>query len=91
MFAGSVFYSVSGHVFFLCQLPGGKADKDKSWEIPALLRVKIWLGLEKHEMEWHKMQTEGELAVFAETVRLASNPLTADPDYTCYIYIYIYI
>ena len=45
-----------------------KAIKDDKWEIPALLRMKIWLGLEKHEHEWHRMQTEGELAVFAETV-----------------------
>ena len=40
--------------------------KDK--EIPALLRVKLWLGLQAEEESWHKSQTEGELAVFAETV-----------------------
>ena len=40
--------------------------KDK--EIPALLRVKLWLGLQAEEEYWHKSQTEGELAVFAETV-----------------------
>ncbi|KAL5022080.1 hypothetical protein ScPMuIL_001235 [Solemya velum] len=47
------------------KFPGEKA-KDKT-EVPALLRVKLWLGLHKQEMEWHKMQTEGELAVFAES------------------------
>ena len=51
------------------QYPGNKAEKENKWEIPALVRLKIWLGLEKHESEWHRMQTEGELAVFAETVR----------------------
>ena len=50
------------------QYPGNKAEKENKWEIPALVRLKIWLGLEKHESEWHRMQTEGELAVFAETV-----------------------
>lgn len=54
---------------FSCQYPGGKAERENRWEIPALLRLKIWFGLEKQEPEWHKMQTEGELAVFAETVR----------------------
>ena len=52
-----------------CQFPGSKAEKDSCWKIPAVLRLKLWLGLEKHEMEWHHMQKEGELAVFAETVR----------------------
>ena len=47
--------------------------KDK--EIPALLRVKLWLGLQSEEAEWHKCQTEGELAVFAETVSSKSNPV----------------
>ncbi|XP_070210966.1 myoferlin-like isoform X3 [Littorina saxatilis] len=42
-------------------------DRNKDVDIPALLRVKLWLGLQNEEEEWHKMQTEGELAVFAET------------------------
>ncbi|KAH9524694.1 hypothetical protein Btru_027538 [Bulinus truncatus] len=42
-------------------------DKDKKFEIPALLRVKLWLGLQTEENAWHKMQNEGELAVYAET------------------------
>lgn len=37
-------------------------------EIPALLRMKLWLGLQTEENQWHKIQSEGELAVFAETV-----------------------
>ena len=56
---------------FFMQYPGMKAEKDGKWEIPASIRVKLWLGLEKHEMQWHAMQTEGELAVYAETVRTA--------------------
>ncbi|XP_052821675.1 myoferlin isoform X1 [Octopus bimaculoides] len=46
--------------------PGLKAQKEK-YNIPALIRVKLWLGLAKQEKEWHNIQTEGELAVFAET------------------------
>ena len=53
---------------FHVQFPGNKAEKENRWEIPGLLRMKLWLGLEKHESEWRKMQTEGEMAVFAETV-----------------------
>ncbi|XP_041370601.1 myoferlin-like isoform X3 [Gigantopelta aegis] len=47
--------------------PGSKSEKEKKAEIPALLRLKLWLGLQNQELEWHKMQKEGELAVFAET------------------------
>ena len=50
------------------QYPGNQAEKDNKWEIPALVRMKVFLGLEKHEYEWHKLQKEGDLAVFAETV-----------------------
>ncbi|KAK3744089.1 hypothetical protein RRG08_018716 [Elysia crispata] len=42
-------------------------DKDRKSELPVLLRVKLWLGLQTQESAWHKMQTEGELAVYAET------------------------
>lgn len=49
------------------QLPGDKAIKDKKFEVPALIRVKLWLGLHNEEKAWHQMQTEGEMAVFAET------------------------
>ena len=52
------------------QFPGNKLEKDNKWEIPGLLRLRIWLGLEKQEAEWRKMQTDGDLAVFAETVSL---------------------
>ena len=51
-------------------------EKDNKWEIPGLLRLRIWLGLEKQESEWRKMQTDGDLAVFAETV---SNILNSSP------------
>ena len=33
-----------------------------------MVRAKLWLGLQAEEAEWHKLQSEGELAVFAETV-----------------------
>nr|KAG5693813.1 hypothetical protein BaRGS_004421 [Batillaria attramentaria] len=42
-------------------------NKGKNVDVPALLRIKLWLGLQSDESEWHKMQSEGELAVFAET------------------------
>jgi hypothetical protein len=45
-----------------------KAEKEKISEVPALLRIKLWLGLANEDDAWHHMQTEGELAVFAETV-----------------------
>ncbi|XP_071169318.1 myoferlin-like isoform X13 [Mytilus edulis] len=47
--------------------PGRLGDENKKPEVPALVRCKIWLGLVNEEQEWHKMQTEGELAVYAET------------------------
>ncbi|ESO94643.1 hypothetical protein LOTGIDRAFT_176714, partial [Lottia gigantea] len=49
------------------KFPGLKLEKDKKWEVPTLLQVRLWLGLQNQEAEWHKMQKEGELAVFAET------------------------
>ena len=54
----------------MVQFPGTK-ERSKDLEVPALLRVKLWLGLQAEEDEWHKLQTEGELAVFAETVSVA--------------------
>ncbi|XP_062590633.1 dysferlin-like [Saccostrea cucullata] len=47
--------------------PGVKAEKEKISEVPAMVRVKIWLGLANEDDAWHHMQTEGEQAVFAET------------------------
>ena len=55
------------------QYPGNKAEKENKWEIPSLIRCKVWFGLEQHEMEWHKMQGEGELSVYAETVSVTGN------------------
>ena len=55
--------------FLVClQFPGLKAEKEKVSEVPAVLRIKIWLGLANEDDAWHHMQTEGEMAVFAETV-----------------------
>lgn len=57
----------SKKTILLCvQYPGNKGDK--SMEVPALLRIKLWLGLQSQEDSWHKMQKDGEMAVFAETV-----------------------
>jgi len=55
-------------IVFDVQYPGDKAEKENIWAIPALLRLKLWLGLEQYEPDWHKMQTEGVLSVYAETV-----------------------
>lgn len=55
-------------ITYVVQFPGNKAEKQDKWEIPALMQIKVWLGLDKHEAEWHKMQPEGELAVLAESV-----------------------
>nr|XP_022342080.1 myoferlin-like isoform X4 [Crassostrea virginica] len=49
------------------KFPGLKAEKEKVSEVPAVLRIKIWLGLANEDDAWHHMQTEGEMAVFAET------------------------
>lgn len=45
--------------------PGSKGEKQHN--VPALLRIKLWFGLQSQEDVWHKMQREGEMAVFAET------------------------
>lgn len=58
--------SCTFNIYF--QFPGLKAEKEKVSEVPAMLRTKIWLGLANEDDAWHRMQTEGELAVYAETV-----------------------
>lgn len=58
------------------KFPGHKGEKNE--EIPALVRLKLWFGLQKEEEEWHKMQQEGELAVFAETYENQSKGITTD-------------
>jgi len=50
------------------QYPANLAERENRWEIPALINARIWLGLEQHEHEWRRMQREGEVAVYAETV-----------------------
>ncbi|KAK3095803.1 hypothetical protein FSP39_019399 [Pinctada imbricata] len=47
--------------------PGCKNEKDKISTVPGLLRMKLWLGLSTEDDAWHHMQSEGEMAVFAET------------------------
>ena len=40
-------------------------------EVPAHVRMIIWLGLEKHQEDWtNREQTEGDFCVYAETVSL---------------------
>ena len=56
-------------VICVLQYPGHKAEKES--DIPGLLRIKMWLGLNQQEEEWHKMQKEGDMAVFAETVSIS--------------------
>ncbi|XP_028415074.1 myoferlin-like [Dendronephthya gigantea] len=47
----------------------GKRNRDKELpEIPALLRVMLWLGLEKYQGEWEELRKSGgDLSLFAET------------------------
>ena len=38
-------------------------------EVPAHVRMIVWLGLEKHQEDWtNREQTEGDFCVYAETV-----------------------
>lgn len=38
-------------------------------EVPAHVRMIVWLGLEKHQEAWtNREQTEGDFCVYAETV-----------------------
>lgn len=51
-------------------------------EVPAHVRMIIWLGLEKHQEDWtNREQTEGDFCVYAETVRQCS-PLAY---YSCFV------
>jgi len=56
------------------------AERENRWEIPAFIHARIWLGLEQCENEWRRMQREGEVSVFAETVSVAVASLSA---YVC--------
>jgi len=53
---------------YAVQYPANMAERENRWEIPALVNARIWLGLEQHEQEWRRMQQEGEVSVYAETV-----------------------
>ena len=38
-------------------------------EVPAHVRMIVWLGLEKHQEDWtNREETEGDFCVYAETV-----------------------
>ncbi|XP_033126409.1 myoferlin-like isoform X5 [Anneissia japonica] len=48
--------------------PGSKADVALGADqLPGMLRMKLWLGLETDEGNWQNEQTDGSMAVFAET------------------------
>ena len=53
-----------------CQYPGKKAlDIADHPELPAIVRVELWFGLEQHQSNWTaREQSEGEFGVLAETV-----------------------
>ncbi|XP_074642408.1 myoferlin-like [Tubulanus polymorphus] len=55
--------------------PGIKFDKDEKEDIPAMLRLRVWLGQEKEEKAWHKQQKDGDISVFAETYENQANIL----------------
>lgn len=52
------------------QYPGKKQFNLEDYpEVPAQVRVMLWLGLEKHQEAWsNRQETEGDFCVFAETV-----------------------
>lgn len=54
------------------QYPGKKQFNLEDYpEVPAQVRVILWLGLEKHQEAWtNRQDIEGDFCVFAETVRL---------------------
>ena len=57
----------------LLKWPGAEADEKENQErVPALVRVKLWFGLEKDEKDWvylhNSNDIEGILATYAETV-----------------------
>lgn len=57
-------------LFLSSQYPGKKQfNLDDYPEVPAHVRVILWLGLEKHQEAWsNRQETEGDFCVFAETV-----------------------
>ncbi|KAL3317883.1 hypothetical protein Ciccas_003460 [Cichlidogyrus casuarinus] len=42
-------------------------EREKNWEIPAQLRIKLWLGLEKEDYNWQDIPSEGKTCFIAET------------------------
>ena len=57
-------------VFCFVQYPGKKAvDVSDHPELPSIVRVELWFGLEKYQSSWTaRQQSEGEFGVLAETV-----------------------
>ena len=57
------------HNLSFLQYPGKRNSDGELPEIPALLRVMLWLGLEQYQGEWEELKkTGGDLSLFAETV-----------------------
>ena len=68
---GAVFFHVTVNHYDFLQYPGKRNSDRELPEIPALLRVMLWLGLEKHQGEWEELgKSGGDLSLFAETVSL---------------------
>ena len=63
-------YSGPANFFLSRQYPGKKAlDIADHPELPAIVRVELWFGLEQHQSNWTaREQSEGEFGVLAETV-----------------------
>ena len=66
---GCVCLFVFQFCFFFCfKWPPKKDSVSPKPEVPACLRLVIWLGLELHAGDWLRCADEGEISVFAETV-----------------------
>ncbi|KAG1653027.1 Dysferlin [Nymphon striatum] len=71
--------------FKLPGLPGlpvqypGMNKNVKLLQIPMLLRLKMWFGLEINDGAWCKSQNDAELAVFAETLALPKDKFLPPP------------
>lgn len=55
----------------LAQYPGESNRGKEAREVPAMVRVELWVGLRKHQMDWIRRegQSEGRFKIYAETVR----------------------
>jgi len=61
---------VFDHENVLPQYPGREGEAHL--EIPALVRLELWLGQAKHQQQWMERKN-GEFNVYAERVRIMVN------------------